>query len=116
MAIDRTMRSLEQATLPFFLAPYAERGVVASGERRVIRGECAGIDRASVALLLPSSRAAVGRVGELHGSEKSRGGGSGVKVPPPLTPPHRALRARAGGEATTHQHVLNRRPDVPGNT
>src|SRR5262249_39883861 len=34
---DRTMRFLEQAALPFSVAPCAERGVVASGKRRVIR-------------------------------------------------------------------------------
>ena len=34
---DRTMRFLEQAALPFLVALCAERGVVASGERGVIR-------------------------------------------------------------------------------
>ena len=41
---DRTMRFLEQAALPFFVALRAERGVVASGERRVIRGPAIEVD------------------------------------------------------------------------
>jgi hypothetical protein len=35
-------------------------------------------------------------------SNVSRGGGRTNKVPPPLTPPHHALRGRAGGEADNY--------------
>ena len=47
---------------------------------------------------IPSPREAVGRDGEYRASDMSRVGGVFIRKSPPLTPPHHALRARAGGE------------------
>src|SRR5207248_5630738 len=54
----------------------------------------------------------VGRVGEFHVSEMSRGGGRERKCPPPLTPPRHALRAWAGGEIRCVRNACHSHPEI----
>ena len=52
-------------------------------------------------LFIPSPRAAVGRDGEFHVSEMSRGGGELTESPTPALSPPRS--ARVGGRGTARQ-------------
>src|ERR1700757_2345645 len=110
MAMTGQCGFLNKRPSPFFIAPCGERGVVAGGKGGVISVQI--VRSENDARCFPSPREAVGRGGEYRVGDMSRGGGTTLKRPSPLTPPHHALRAWEGGETLLAR--LKRQPDATG--
>ena len=63
--------------------------------------------RGAALVFLPPEKA-VGRVGEFHDVKCAGEGAALAKSPHSYTPPHHALRARAGGEMESRSHGVHR--------